>query len=305
MKNLRNRFERFCFRHRNWGIPNLMMFVLIGNGILYFLSMMDIAPELPGYLYFDKHLILQGQIWRLVTYVFLDFRKNAIFMILFLYVYYSISRQIESIWGTLRFNLFYFSGIILTDIFGMVANGNFFTYPIFAFTMATYLHMSLFMAYATLHPDSGFLMFFIIPVKGWILVLVDLVMTGYSIYELYKELAFFGQPLIFCLIPLIALVNYALFFGADMVNILPPSWRRKIQYRKRRKPAPVPTTIPFSPSGTKKEAKAAAKAPYNHKCTICGRTDVTNPELEFRYCSRCNGYYCYCEEHITNHSHIQ
>lgn len=304
MRKLRNRFERFCLRHRNWGIPNLMLYVLIGNGLVYLLSALNIAPQIMNYLFFDRSLVLQGQVWRLFTYVFLDMRENPIFMILFMYVYYSISKQIENQWGTFRFNLFYFSGIILTDIFCMTVKGFSFmdvlfgsqalftSYSLSALYMVRYLHLSLFMAYATLNPDSGFLMFFIIPVKGWMLALIDLVLTGYDIYR---------YPFPFCLVPVIALVNFALFFGGDLVNLLPPAWRRRLMQRKRKRQATTPTVITFTPVKTRPAPK---KEDFTHRCTVCGRTDVTNPELEFRYCSRCNGYHCYCEEHISNHTHI-
>ena len=51
--------------------------------------------------------------------------------------------------------------------------------------------------------------------------------------------------------------------------------------------------------------KNAGHKPYHHRCTVCGRTDTENPKLEFRYCSRCSGYHCYCEDHISNHAHIE
>ncbi|MBR5823519.1 MAG: hypothetical protein IKY67_05205, partial [Paludibacteraceae bacterium] len=98
--------------------------------------------------------------------------------------------------------------------------------------------------------------------------------------------------------------NYFLFFGADIKNVLPLSWRVKAS-RKKQKPKtyapqqPARKPIQF-PSGG-----AAQQVAYNHKCTVCGRTDVSHPDLEFRYCSRCNGYHCYCQDHISNHTHIE
>ena len=84
------------------------------------------------------------------------------------------------------------------------------------------------------------------------------------------------------------------------MNLLPPSLRMKAMYRK---PAQKRTgTIPFTPRTGESKSQ---QQNYNHKCTVCGRTDVSNPELEFRYCSRCSGYHCYCSEHISNHTHIE
>ncbi len=283
MKKLRNRFERFCFRHRNVGIPNLMLFILIGTGLVYLMSYFNNNFILYDLLCFDRELILQGQVWRLITYIFTDFRSNPILTILFLFCYYSISRGIESLWGTLRFNLYYFCGVILMDIYCMIFGG---------YATPTYLHLSLFLAYATLYPDARFLLFFFIPVKAWIFALIDVALTLYGLIM---------YPFPGNLFSVIALANYFLFFGADIINILPPPWRNKLQRRRYSSSHSKPKTIPF----TKASKSTVNAAPYTHRCTVCGRTDVTNPELEFRYCSRCNGYYCYCEEHISSHSHIQ
>ena len=87
--------------------------------------------------------------------------------------------------------------------------------------------------------------------------------------------------------------------------MIPLSWRIKIGRLFKKKPAVKTGTVPFPNPGTRQTAAPKQKENYTHKCTVCGRTDVTNPELEFRYCSRCNGYHCYCEDHISNHTHIQ
>jgi membrane associated rhomboid family serine protease len=296
MSSLRKKFERFCFKNRNYGIPNLMLFVLIGIASTYIISTAGIAPQLIVYLHFDKNLIMQGQIWRLFTYVFLDFQSNSLLMILFMFAYYSISRQLENYWGTLRFNLYYFSSVLLTDIFCWFVCDSSFVYMANSLNMARYVHMSLFMAFATMNLDSGFLMCFIIPIKGWVLVLVDL---GFTIYDILQMRQLFPFP--FILYPLMALVNYVLFFGKDVINVIPLTLRARLAkpFRKN-KPAPH-KPIPFSPAAVH---GPNTKPPFNHKCTVCGRTDVSDPQLEFRYCSRCSGFHCYCEDHISNHTHI-
>jgi hypothetical protein len=163
----------------------------------------------------------------------------------------------------------------------------------------TYLNLSLFLGYATMYPDTHFLLFFIIPVKAWIFALVNLAIVG---------LDFFSNPFPYNFFSIISLANYFLFFGSDVLNVLPQSWR--INARRTAKRARNAATnqqhktIPFN-AGSYQASTAQPKAPYNHRCTICGRTDISHPNLEFRYCSKCNGYYCYCEEHISNHSHIQ
>jgi hypothetical protein len=153
----------------------------------------------------------------------------------------------------------------------------------------SYLNMSLFLGYATMFPEARFLLLYIIPVKAWIFALVDLILTLISVISL-ASLGLFP----YCLFPLVAIANYFLFFGKEVLNVIPLSWRIK---RSRKKQTIRQTPIRFHPTA-KQEA-------YHHKCAVCGRTDVSNPELEFRYCSRCNGYHCYCEDHINNHTHIQ
>lgn len=288
LKKLRNRFERFCFRHRDAGIPNLMLFVSLGAGLVYLLSMFAGNYVLYDWLCFDRSLILQGQIWRLITYPLTYGTSNFLLTAISLLCYYSLGRSMEDQWGTLRFNLYYFTGMILMDIFCMIFGG---------WATATHLNLSLFLGYATMYPDAKFLLLFIIPVKAWIFALFDLALVVYDIV-VYTSMGLFP----FSLFPLVALLNYFLFFGKDVINVLPPSWRLKLQRKPKARKAP-PKTIPFRPAEPHKPT--TVKAGYDHRCTICGRTNISDPDLEFRYCSRCNGYYCYCEDHISNHTHIQ
>ena len=294
LKNLRRNFERFCYQHRSKGIPNLMLYISIGAALVYIMSMVDKSNTLYNALCFDRALILQGQVWRLFTYVFTYNAGNVLFMFISLLCYFTLGRAMENIWGTFRFNLFYFTGVVLMDIFCMIFGG--FRADVY------YLNMSLFLGYATLYPDAGFLLFYIIPVKAWIFALLDLVLTLVEVIQLTAAGLF---P--YNLFPLIAIANYFLFFGKDVVNVIPLTWRLNARrvFKKKTSQQRKTGTVPFPSAGSYQATTASVKAPYTHKCTVCGRTDVTNPELEFRYCSRCNGYHCYCEDHINNHTHIQ
>ena len=291
MKNLRRGFERFCFKHRKIGIPNLMLFISIGTALVYLMSMATNSYVLYSILCFNRAAILRGQVWRLFTFVFTYNAGNPLLTAISLICYYSLGRAMENIWGTLRFNLYYFCGIILMDIYCMISGG----FVDFIYADVTYLNLSLFLGYATLYPDARFLLFFIIPVRAWIFAVIDL---GLMVYSLIVD------PFPFNLFSVIALANYFLFFGKDVVNIFPPVWRANASrlFRKNKK-TNGPKVIPFPSAGSYEASTASTKAPYTHCCTICGRTDVTNPELEFRYCSRCTGYRCYCEDHINNHTH--
>lgn len=290
MKNLRRNFERFCYQNRSKGIPNLMLYITVGSAIVYLLSMIDESDTLYYALCFDRDLILHGQVWRLFTYVFTYSGSNILMTLIGLVCYFSLGRAMENIWGTFRFNLFYLGGVILMDVFCLLFGG---------WADITYLNLSLLLGYATLYPNAHFLLFFIIPVKAWIFALFDLAIVALDLFTAPFPYNFFS---------VISLANYFLFFGKDVLNVLPQSWRINARRTaKRAKNAAAhqqPKTIPFD-AGSYQASTAAPKAPYTHRCTVCGKTDVSHPELEFRYCSRCNGYYCYCEEHIRNHSHIQ
>ena len=283
MKNIRRDFNRFCYRHRDKGIPNLMLFVCLGIAAVYLINQMDPSRTLYYWLSFDRSLILRGQVWRLFSYIFLDSGSTVFWTAIMLIFYYTLGQGIENVWGTLRLNLFYFTGILIMDVYCLIFGGN---------ASAYYLHLSLFLAYATLFPDAQFMILFVIPVKSWVLALIDLVMILLGVINFFPYNFF----------PLIALANYFLAFGKDCRNLLPPSWR--LNARRAVKKASHPKTVPFNTAGSYQATHAKVKAPYTHKCTVCGRTDVDSPDLEFRYCSRCKGYHCYCSEHISNHAHI-
>ena len=132
-----------------------------------------------------------------------------------------------------------------------------------------------------------------------IVALVDLALVVYGLIV---------YPFPYNLFSVISLANYFLFFGKDVMNVIPLSWQANFRrlFRKNKSYAPKQAkTIPFPNSGSYEATVASVNAPYTHRCTVCGKTDVTHPDLEFRYCSRCNGYHCYCEEHISNHTHVQ
>ncbi|MDY3224823.1 MAG: rhomboid family intramembrane serine protease [Candidatus Faecousia sp.] len=286
MKNLRRQFELYCYKNRNKGIPNLMLYIVLGSAVVYVLSRMANNSYLYYLLCFDRTSILHGQIWRLITYPLTYSAGNLLLTAITLFCYYSLGRAMENIWGTLRFNLYYLSGVVMMDIFCLLFGGN---------ADVSYLNMSLFLAYATLFPDAHFLLFFIIPIRAWIFALIDLVMV---------LIGLISYPFPYNLFSVISLANYFLFFGKDVLNVIPMSWRANAARLFHKSPPKKAKVIRFD-AGSYEASQASVKAPYTHKCTVCGRTDVSNPELEFRYCSKCKGYYCYCQDHINNHTHIQ
>ena len=245
------------------------------------------------FLCFSSSKILQGQVWRLFTYVFtylLDVSGGYLLLaVVSLFCYYQFGKMLENYWGTCRFNLYYLTGVLLTDLAGLLLGYS---------VTSTDLNLSLFLAIATLAPDTRVLLMMFIPVKMKYMAWVYLGFTALNVILLLPA----GLFSFYWLMPLVPLLNYFLFFGSDIQNLFPDSWR----YRR---PKQHKTAYP---SGAKPNANWAAgyqsktgERPYRHKCTVCGRTDTDYPNLEFRYCSKCNGYYCYCMDHINNHVHIQ
>lgn len=306
MGNLKRNANRFLFKHRNKGIPNLMLYVGIGNIVVYvvYLIMRLKGIDVEILLSFNAERILSGQVWRLFTYPFtfiFDY-SFLFFKVIALYFYYWIGKVLENNWGTLKLNLFYFCGLLLMDIAGVLLYV-FAGIPVLI--TASYINMSLFLAVATLIPEQRVLLFMVIPIKMRWMALVDIVLTVYSVIRSVSVFSVLGGNMVwFALIvfgtaPLISLINYLLFFGRDVKNLF---GSHRIYQTRPKKPKPEATP---NPDWAKNYRSASGEKPYRHKCTVCGRTDTDCPDLEFRYCSKCAGYFCYCIDHINNHTHIQ
>ena len=309
MAHLKRDFNRFLFKHRDKGIPRLMLWICISNALVFLISLFN--ESLVNLLYFNAAAILRGQVWRLVTYIFtFAVGSGPIFYRIFVATlsisfYYWIGTLLENTWGTLRFNLFYLMGVVLMDA---TALGLYLGFGIPAGVTTHYLNLSMFLAVATLLPDYKIYLNLIIPVKMKWLAWLDL---GLTLYEVVSTIVLLGPYynyhigiILYALFPLIALLNYFIFFGRDVKNLLPG---RRL-YRK--KPGRIPRQKNVaesqpSPDWAKNYRSDSGQRPYRHKCTVCGRTDVDCPDLEFRYCSKCAGYFCYCIDHINNHTHVQ
>ena len=274
MKDPRQKIEEFCYRHPNFGIPNLMRYIVIANVVFWLFNAVN--PMIMPYLLFNPMLILRGQIWRLVSFIFIPPSTGLLAFIAF-YFYYWIGSTLESRWGTGQFTIYFFSGVILTILYGFII------YFITGRAMSlssTYIYLSMFFSFAALFPDMQVLLFFIIPIKMKYLALVDAAFFLLSIITTR-----FPENLL----PVVAVLNFLIFCGSDLMRLLP---------RKQSK-----GTINFKRESARIRREQAGKL-YTHKCAVCGRTDVDHPELEFRYCSRCAGYHCFCSDHINNHIHF-
>lgn len=265
-----------------------MLYIVIGNILVWLVGLMDTTGTFYSMLYFDPALFCRGQIWRLVTFALVPTASGLLWMVVALYFYYFIGTSLENAWGAGKFTIYYFSGLLLTAIYSIV------WYLITRQSIpvtAHYLNLSLFFAFATLWPEQRVLLFFVIPVKMKWLAWVDAAFFAYEIV-VYLVHGYVGLALI----PIVAMLAYLVFCGEWLFDLLRP---RRIRQAARQKVR----TIQFKEAAQKVQRRQEA-AGYTRKCAVCGRTDADFPELEFRFCSRCAGYHCFCEEHINNHVHF-
>ncbi len=284
MKSLNNKIERFCLLHPRFGIPRLMLYIVIGNVLVWLFGQMDTTHTLYNLLYFDPAMFLRGQVWRLVTFALVPEASGVLWLAISLYFYYFIGSNLEQAWGAGKFTIYYFSGMLLTAVYSLLV------YLIFRARVpvtATYLNLSLFFAFATLWPEQRVLLFFVIPVKMKWLAWADAALFVYQIvmYIIAGRFAF-------AFVPVVAMAAYLVFCGEWLFDFFRP---RTVKQRAR--------TIQFK-QAVKKIQREQENAPYTRKCAVCGRTDTDSPGLEFRYCSRCAGYHCFCADHINNHIHF-
>lgn len=281
MKGILRAVDRWCALHPRFGIRNLMIFVIIGNVLVYLFSMMDTTHMLTGMLAFSAAGIMRGQLWRLVTFVLVPGGGSILMLAISLYFYYFIGTTLEREWGQAKFTVYYMSGMLFLILFGMLAYWLFDATIVFT---GYYLNLGMFFAFATFYPDMRVLLFFFIPIKVKWIALVDL---AYFIIDIVS-VSFPAN-----LLPVVILLHYVVFCGGWLFDYVRPS---RVRQRAN--------TVNFKREAERIRREQAAK-PYNRRCDVCGRTDVSNPELDFRYCSRCDGYHCFCEEHIGNHVHFR
>ena len=275
--------DKFCARHPKFGIPNLMLYIAIGNIAIYLIDLFSLGGlPLVSMLSFNRYAIFHGQIWRLVSFVFISesgdlfMRGSGVFFVLIsAYFYWWIGSLLEREWGTTKFTVFYLGGVVLNILYGLFTG----------YASMAYVNLSMFFAFATLYPEMEILLFMILPVKvkwiGWI----DAALFAWGVLSNLLIGNWIGA-----LLPMVAVLNYFIFFW--------PDFRYLFAKTKRRTSA---QTINFK----KAQKELRERRGYLHKCSVCGVTDQDDPNMEFRYCSKCSGYYCYCANHINNHTHVQ
>lgn len=280
MRKLNDAIDRFCAMHPRLGVPGLMRYIIAANAVIFVVSLFDRSGTLLRFLAMDPYAVLHGEIWRLVTYVLIPDGSDILIIFTFLF-YYWLGEAMERLWGSTKFTIYYVSGMLLTDLGVMAAylidGKRILVYGAF------YVGTALFMAYALTNPDAVIYFFFLIPLKMKWMAIVEGALFVIQVLR-YAAAGLWGMALM----PVIAMLNLFVFFSPDLHRradtVRAHNRREAVQFRKAVK--------------EQKRQKG-----YNHKCEVCGRTDTDFPDLQFRYCSKCTGYHCFCEEHIFNHVH--
>ena len=284
MKKIYEAVDRFCARHPRFGVPNLMRYVVIGNVVVYFLMMLTRNADANALDFLAFHLdgLLHGEIWRIITFIFVPNTSGAFMLLIALYFYYWIGSTLERQWGTAKFNLYYFSGVLLTVIGTVLAS--LISGTNFTIVGTEYVNLSMFLAFALLFPDTQVLLFFIIPIKMKWLAIIDGVLFAVEIISSLTAGYWAGVVL-----PIVALLNFFAFIYPEVHYF---AERKKYQHSRQ--------TVHFKQAVKQQQQQRG----FHHKCAVCGRTDTDYPDLQFRSCSKCAGYHCFCEDHIFTHVHF-
>lgn len=284
MKKIYEAADRFCARHPHFGISNLMRYIVIGNVAVYVLMMLTRSTDANAlnFLTFNLSSVLHGEVWRIITFIFVPNYGGVFWLLIALYFYYWIGSTLEREWGTAKFNLYYFSGVLLTVIGTVLAS----LIAGINFTVAgtQYVNLSMFLAFALLFPNTQVLLFFIIPIKMKWLAIVDGALFAFDIFS-----SLFAGNWAGVVLPVVALLNFFVFIYPEVHYF---AERKKYQHSRQ--------TVHFKQAVKQQQQQRG----YHHKCAVCGRTDTDYPDLQFRYCSKCAGYHCYCQDHIFSHVHF-
>lgn len=296
--NFINKLER---KFGRYAVSNLIVYVLAAYAVGYVLYML--SPELYSYLVLNPELVFKGQIWRLFTWVCTIPQDLSIFLIFMFFFYYWIGSTLERYWGTFRYNLYMFSGWFFMTAGALIFYGVTLLATGDGMNLAVdtyYINLASFLAFATLFPNTQVMLMMIIPIKMKWLAIADLILIGYNfiqnlsivinyssadIYIATNGLATKETFIAVCVSIVISLLNFILFyFGTrNYKRYAPKEIKRKRNYRRE-----------------VQRATGIAK----HKCAICGRTENDGEGLVFRFCSKCEGNYEYCQDHLFTHEHV-
>lgn len=263
-----DRLERVFGR---FAIPNITIFLVMGQVAVLLAAMFQLIG--PQILEYAPITLKVGHWWRVVTFLFVPvFPSSAmgyVFLVFGWYLFYLMGSALESYWGVFRFNVFFFLSYGLTVGLTLFA-------PL-SWVSNSFILGSIFLAFAYLNPDFELTLFFILPVKiKWLAMITWAINVAYFVVgDLSTKMQIAAST-----------CSFLVFFGSDLLR------RLGLGSGGRSGPRAV------------HEPREKTKDEPRHRCYVCGKTDQTNPEMDFRYCSKCAGDQCYCPEHIQNHVHV-
>ena len=280
-----------------YAIKNLMYYIIM----LYALGfvIMLVKPEIyTNFLSLNAPAILSGQVWRIFTYIIYPPTGSLITILISLYFYYVVGSLLERQWGTFRFNLYFFTGVLLHAIAAIVC------YLVWGMVLEMgtyYLNLSMFFAFAAMFPNMQVLFMWLIPIKMKWLAYIDGVYFAVTIvagfmseslsYDMLVRLYSFGiiANKAYAVMALVSLLNFLIYASTfrSIQRMTPKEVYRRKAYEHKVAQAQVMKNMP------------------RHKCAICGRTEKDHPDLEFRYCSKCEGNFEYCQDHLFTHEHVK
>lgn len=258
-----------------YAITNLPLYIVMFYAVGAVLDVLSQGTIYYTYLSLNPYLILHGQIWRIVTFLAAAPNANIIFLVFVLLFYYSIGQSLVQVWGAFKFNMYVLIGVV-----GTIAAA-FLVYAItrspLIFMDTYYVNLSMFLAYAAIFPEMRVYLYGIIPLKVKWLAILDVVLLAVSFFQ-----GGIGTRIAI----VVSLLNFLLFYFStrNYRRVSPKEVHRKIKYKRQ----------------MNKNASGA-----RHQCAVCHRTELDDPNLEFRYCSKCNGNYEYCNEHLFTHTHVK
>lgn len=261
-----------------YAIPNLTIVLIASQVVAWVMMMVQPNNGMMLRLAFIPSKVLEGEVWRLITFLAMPpgfgwGLLGIVFTLIFWNVFYFVGTTMENIWGVARYNLYlliwYVATVSTAFVIPEVATTN------------IYLETSVFVAFAFLFPEFVFRIYFILPVKAKWLGLLTWFVVGFTLL-----MALSSRQYGLAVTILASFANFFVFFGSDLFGGVRMGRRRVAQQVRHLK------------YGTQRK-------PYNHECAVCGKTDVSDPDEDFRYCSQCSGGHAYCSEHLHNHEHIR
>ena len=266
LNKLNRAIDRFCILHPNFGVPNLMLYVVIGNIVFGLLSNFSSGNMLSLFAYSLSGL-MHGQVWRLVTFVLIPESTSPFYLLITCYFYYWIGSTLERQWGTAKFTTYYLSGMLLTvlgaSIVSLITGYNL---PVYG---ASYVNFAMFMAFALLYPDTRVLFMFFIPIRIKWIAYLD---VFYFFFDIFRYIS--AGVWYYSILPVVALLNFVIFFWPELSGFF------RLERQQSRQASHFHNTVHAQ---QRQEQYQQQTQGFRHKCAVCGRTDVTNPELQYIY----------------------